>query len=47
MAVVDEETYKCDDEGDPHEEVEPSKDVVERLEPVFGGRRANDVFTVF
>lgn len=47
VANVDGETYNRDDERNPHEEVEASKDVVERLQPVLGRRGANDVFSIF
>lgn len=40
-------TYNCDDERNPHEEVEASKDVVECLQPVLGRRRTDDVFSIF
>lgn len=41
------ETYDGDDESNPHEEVETSENVVGGLEPVLGGRGANDIFPIF
>ena len=38
--------YKCQNERDPHEEVEATKDIVERLLPVLGWWRTNDVCTI-
>jgi hypothetical protein len=44
---VDGETHNRDDERNPHEEVEASKDIVERLQPVLGRRGANNVSAIF
>lgn len=38
--------YYCDDESDPHEEIEASEDVVEDLLPVLGWGRADDIPTI-
>ena len=46
-ADVDGETHNRNDERNPHEEVEASKDIVERLQPILGRRGADNVFAVF
>ena len=39
-----EETYYCDDERDPHEEVETSEDVVENFLPILRLWRGYNIF---
>jgi hypothetical protein len=36
--VLDSRTYYCDDEGNPHQEVESAEDVVENLLPILSPR---------
>jgi len=40
------DAYDRDDEGNPHQEVEATEDVVEGLEPVLCGRGADEVATL-
>lgn len=41
-----ENTYERQDERDPHEKVEATKDIVERLLPVLGRWRTDDVLAI-
>lgn len=43
---MDGETNDGDDKRDPHEGVKAAEDVIESLEPVPGGRRADDVLAI-
>ena len=38
--------YECQNERDPHEKVEAAKDIVERLFPVLGRWRTDDVLAI-
>ena len=39
------DTYDRDNERDPHEEVEPTKHIVENLLPIYCLRRRNDILS--
>jgi hypothetical protein len=40
---LSDETYYCDNERDPHKEVEPTKHIVESFLPIYRFRRRNNI----